>query len=97
MKDLTAASLRLKTLSILVSAIVRNCMKKSSMMQTMPTYHPKIKVAALREYPYDLVLKNEKEFYRLSFEAYDMTILKKMKEIVPEYKSRHSKYEILDR
>lgn len=55
----------------------------------MPICHQKIKVAVLREYHYDLVLKNEKEFYRLSFEAYDMTILKKMKEIVPEYKSLH--------
>ena len=67
------------------------------MMQTMPTCHPKIKVAALREYPYDLVLKNEKEFYRLSFEADDMTIVKKIKEIVLEYKSLHSKYETLDK
>lgn len=64
--------------------------------QTMPTCHPKIKVAAVREYPYDLALKNEKDLYQLSFDADDMTIVKKMKEIVPEYKSRHSKYEILD-
>ena len=27
----------------------------------------------------------------------DMAIVKVMKEIVPEYKSRHSKYEVLDR
>ena len=64
--------------------------------QTMPTCHPKIKVASVREYPYDLALKNEKDLYQLSFDADDMTIVKKMKEIVPEYKSRHSKYEILD-
>lgn len=63
----------------------------------MPTCHPKIKVAVVWEYPYDLALKNEKALYQLSFDAGDMTIVKKMKEIVPEYKSRHSKYEILDR
>lgn len=64
--------------------------------QTMPTCHPKIKVAAVREYSYELALKNEEELYRLSFEADDMTIVRKMKEIVPEYRSQHSKYEVLD-
>lgn len=64
--------------------------------QTKPTVHPKIKVAAVREYPYELALKNEKDLYELSFHYDDMTIVKKMKEIVPEYKSRHSKYEVLD-
>ena len=28
--------------------------------QTKPTVHPKIKVASVREYPYDLALKNGK-------------------------------------
>ena len=65
--------------------------------QTKPTVHPKIKVAAVREYPYELALKNEKDLYELSFHYDDMTIVKKMKEIVPEYKSRHSKYEVLDK
>lgn len=65
--------------------------------QTKPTAHPKIKVAAVREYPYELALKNEKDLYELSFHYDDMTIVKKMKEIVPEYKSRHSKYEVLDK
>ena len=61
-----------------------------------PTPHPKIMVARVREYPYDLALQNEKELYDLSFTYDDMAIVKKMKEIVPEYKSRHSKYETLD-
>ena len=64
--------------------------------QTKPTVHPKIKVAAVREYPYELALKNEKDLYELSLHYDDMAIVKKMKEIVPEYKSRHSKYEKLD-
>ena len=63
---------------------------------TMPTVHPKIKVAAVREYPYEQALKNEEELYRLSFSFDDMKIVAKMKEIVPEYKSQHSKYEALD-
>ena len=64
--------------------------------QTKPTVHPKIKVASVREYQYDEALKNEEELYKLSFTYDDMKIVKKMKEIVPEYKSRQSKYEALD-
>ena len=63
---------------------------------TVPTIHPKIMVAKVREYPYELALKNEEELYRLSFSFDDMEIVRKMKEIVPEYKSRCSKYEVLD-
>ena len=65
--------------------------------QTKPTVHPKIKVAAVREYPYKLALQNEIELYNLSTTFDDMAIVKKMKEIVPEYKSQHSKYLVLDK
>ena len=63
---------------------------------TVPTHHPKIMVAKVREYPYELARKNEEELYQLSFTYDDMAIVKKMKEIVPEYKSQHSKYSELD-
>lgn len=59
---------------------------------TKPTVHPKIMVAQVREYPYSLALKNEIELYELSLKANDMEIVRKMKAIVPEYKSKHSKY-----
>ena len=62
-----------------------------------PTVHSKINVAAVREYPYEQALKNEEELYKLSFTFDDMKIVAKMKEIVPEYKSQHSKYEVLDK
>lgn len=65
--------------------------------QTKPTVHPKIKVAAVREYPYDQALRNEEELYQLSFGYDDMAIVRKMKDIVPEYRSQHSKYEVLDK
>ena len=65
--------------------------------QTKPTHHPKIKVAAVREYPYELARKNEIQLHELSFTADDMEIVRKMKEIVPEYKSQHSKYQELDK
>ena len=65
--------------------------------QTKPTSHPKIMVAQVREYPYSLALQNEIDLYELSTHSDDMSIVKKMKEIVPEYKSQHSKYEVLDK
>lgn len=65
--------------------------------ETKPTHHPKIKVANVREYPYDEALRNERELYDLSFQYDDMAIVGKMKEIVPEYKSKQSKYEVLDK
>lgn len=65
--------------------------------QTKPTVHPEIKVAAVREYSYKLARKNEMDLYDLSLQYDDMEIVRKMKEIVPEYKSRHSKYEVLDK
>lgn len=65
--------------------------------QTKPTIHPKIKVASVREYQFNDALRNEKELYDLSFTYDDMKIVKKMKEIVPEYKSKQSKYEALDK
>jgi len=63
---------------------------------TKETPHPKIKVSAVREYPYELALKNEEELHELSYTYDDMKIVAKMKEIVPEYKSKVSKYEVLD-
>lgn len=64
---------------------------------TLPTNHPKIRVAKVREYDYDTALRNEEELLDLSYSHDDMKIVKKMKVIVPEYKSRVSKYEILDK
>ena len=65
--------------------------------QTQPTVHPKIKVATVREYPYELALENEKTLYDISLHYDDMEIVRKMKDIVPEYKSEHSKYTVLDK
>jgi len=64
--------------------------------QTLPTTNKKIKIAKVREYPYEEALKNERELLEISKTYDDMAIVKKMKEIVPEYKSKQSKYEILD-
>ena len=64
---------------------------------TKPTHHPKIKIAAVREYAYEDAKREEDELYRLSFGYDAMAVVKKMKEIVPEFKSRHSVYEVLDK
>lgn len=63
---------------------------------TKPTYHPKIMIANVRSYDYETAKKNEDELLQLSYTHDDMVIVKKMKEIVPEYKSQVSKYEVLD-
>ena len=63
---------------------------------TVPTIHPKIKIAKVRNYSYELAKQNEEELLKLSYTFDDMAIVKKMKEIVPEYKSQQSKYKALD-
>lgn len=62
-----------------------------------PTHHSKIMIAKVREYDYEEAKRNEDELMEISYTHDDMKIVKKMKEIVPEYKSKVSKYEILDR
>ena len=64
--------------------------------QTKPTHHPKIMIASVREYDYEVAVANEDRLRDISFTHDDMAIVKLMKEIVPEYKSKCSKYEILD-
>lgn len=68
----------------------------SDMEATKPTVHPKIRVAAVREYPYEEILRQEQELLEISRTKDRMTIVAKMKEIVPEFKSCHSDYEKLD-
>lgn len=64
---------------------------------TLPTVNPKIMVAKVREYDYATACENERRLMEVSKTFDDMAIVKVMKEIVPEYKSRQSKYEILDK
>ena len=64
---------------------------------TQPTFHPKIKIAKVREYDFMEVNKQIDVLVRLSFINDDMLIVEKMKEHVPEFKSQHSVYEVLDK
>lgn len=64
---------------------------------TKPTFHPKIKIASVREYNYEDVCTDIDKLYESSLEDDDMTIVRHMKEIVPEFVSKHSVYEVLDK
>ena len=64
---------------------------------TKPTFHEKIRIASVREYDYDAVNREIEELVDISKHYDNMTTVKKMKEIVPEYKSNNSEYEVLDK
>ena len=64
---------------------------------TKPSFHEKIRIASVREYDYDMVNKDIEELIEISKHYDNMTTVKKMKEIVPEYKSNNSIYEELDK
>ena len=65
---------------------------------TKPSFHEKIRIAKVREYDYETVEKDVTELISLASSSADgMTIVRKMKDIVPEYKSNNSVYSTLDR
>ena len=64
---------------------------------TKPTFHKKIRIAEVQTYDFAQVTKDVDELIELSTHYDDMATVKKMKEIVPEYKSNNSKYEALDK
>ena len=63
---------------------------------TKPTFHEKIRIAMVREYDYKEVAKEIDELIKIAKGYDNMRTVRKMKEIVPEYKSNNSVYEILD-
>ncbi len=64
---------------------------------TLPTFHPKIKIAKVREYDYDNIRREIDDLIEKAHTGDDMTIVAKMKSIVVEFKSQHSRFEILDK
>ena len=64
---------------------------------TKPTFHEKIRIAEVRNYDFDEVSKDIDELIEISKRYDNMATVKKMKEIVPEYKSNNSVYEELDK
>lgn len=64
---------------------------------TMPSFHDKIRIAKVRQYDYDTVERDIEDLVEISKHYDDMATVKKMKEIVPEFKSNNSVYEMLDK
>jgi FlaA1/EpsC-like NDP-sugar epimerase len=64
---------------------------------TKPTFHEKIRIAEVREYEYSEVNRQIEDLISIAKHFDNMATVKKMKEIVPEYKSNNSIYEQLDK
>ena len=64
---------------------------------TLPTFHPKIKVAKVREYEFSDVGARIGALIATAEDSDDMTVVAAMKAIVPEFRSQHSKYQALDK
>jgi FlaA1/EpsC-like NDP-sugar epimerase len=63
---------------------------------TMPTYHEKIKISQVIEYSYAQVHNDINELLALNKQNDILGVVNKMKEIVPEFISKNSEYEVLD-
>lgn len=64
---------------------------------TKPTYHEKIMIATVREYDYDDIKLCIQKLIDESFTYNQMQIVSAMKEIVPEFVSKNSCFEALDK
>ena len=63
---------------------------------TLPSFHEKIRIAKVREYDFDGISAEINQLIDIAHTYNDMAIVKKMKEIVPEYVSNNSAYSVLD-
>ena len=64
---------------------------------TKPTYHEKIMIATVREYDYDEVKERIQKLIDVSYTYDQMKIVSAMKDIVPEFISKNSCFEALDK
>ena len=64
---------------------------------TLPTHHPLIMIARVREYDFNTISAYVNELAELASTRDDMNIVSKMKQIVPEYISNNSVFEKLDK
>ena len=69
----------------------------NEMEGTKPTFHEKIRIAQVREYDYSEVSREIDELVDIAKKFDNMETVRKMKAIVPEYKSNNSVYEVLDK
>jgi FlaA1/EpsC-like NDP-sugar epimerase len=64
---------------------------------TLPTHHPKIMIGKVRLYNFQDVQNSTNDLLGLYNKQNQMAIVAKMKEIVPEFQSKNSVYESLDK
>ncbi len=64
---------------------------------TLPTYHPKILRAKVREYDKSFIQRSFDDLTHLIINANVFELVAKMKEIVPEFVSNNSIYDVLDK
>ena len=65
--------------------------------EELPTSNAKIRIAKVRPYEYGDVCRHLDELMEKNKTYDEMSVVRKMKMIVPEFKSNNSKYELLDR
>ncbi|MBX7124408.1 MAG: polysaccharide biosynthesis protein [Cyclobacteriaceae bacterium] len=63
---------------------------------TLPTHHEKIMIAKVRSYEYEEVNRYVDLFHELVNDRNELKMVALMKELVPEYRSNYSRYEVLD-
>ena len=64
---------------------------------TKPTYHEKIMIANVREYDYDEVKDRIQHLIDVSYTYDQMQVVAAMKDLVPEFVSKNSCFEVLDK
>ena len=64
---------------------------------TLPTHHPLIMIAKVREQDPEQVRSEIEALVELTSHCDDTELVRRMKQIVPEYKSQNSVYEALDK
>ncbi|MFZ5973669.1 MAG: polysaccharide biosynthesis protein [Bacteroidota bacterium] len=69
----------------------------TSAEDTLPTHHEKILIARNQQYSFDEVNRLVDLFHDLVHDRNELKMVALMKELVPEYKSNYSRYEVLDK
>jgi FlaA1/EpsC-like NDP-sugar epimerase len=64
---------------------------------TIPTHHEKILIAKVGEYDYSYINSMISLFYDLLDDKNELKMVALMKEIVPEFRSNYSRFEVLDK
>ncbi len=64
---------------------------------TVPTHHPKILIGKVKEYSYNEINNYVELFNDLVYDKNELKMVALMKELVPEYRSNYSRYEVLDK